>query len=138
MKKTDVILPINGKAQGENVLQMAVVTTTKFGTQVIKLSNEYPMFIVVAVESDEWVKVSIDERQTINIDPSLSTGIRNVFNYITYSITAEKTTTNIDPDCDYFITKSSQLDRTSKTKRQRVLKNAKGEKEVSKRLIKAV
>ena len=138
MKKTDVIVPINCKAQGDNVLQMAVVNTTKFGTQVIKLSNEFPMFIVVAVECDEWVKVSIDERQTIKIDPSLSTGIRNVFNYITYSITAEKTTTNIDPDCDYFITKSSQLDRTSKTKRQRVLKNAKGEKEVSKRLIKAV
>ena len=138
MKKTDVIVPINCKAQGDNVLQMAVVNTTKFGTQVIKLNNEYPMFIVVAVESDEWVKVSIDERQTIKMDPSLLTGIRKVFNYITYSITAEKTTTNIDPNCDYFITISNQLDKASKTKKQRVLKNAKDEKEISKKLIKVV
>lgn len=124
MKKTDVIVPINCKAQGQDVLQMAVVNSTKFGTQVIKLSNEYPMYIVVPVEVDEWVKVSIDERQTIKMDPTLSTGLINTFNYITYNITAEKSNNKIDPNCDYFITKSTQLDKNSKTKKQRVLKNS--------------
>jgi hypothetical protein len=131
MKQTDVILPINCKVQGD-VLQMAVVNTTRFGTQVIKLSNEYPMFIVVAVEPDEWVKVSIDERQTIKMDPTLSTGLTNQFNYITYNITAEKTSSAVDPNCDYFITKSNQLDKNSKTKKQRVLKNANSTRQTSK------
>ena len=137
MKKTDVIIPINCKAQGENVLQMAVVNTTKFGTQVIKIANEYPMFILVAVEPDEWVKVSIDERQTIKMDPTLSTGLNNVFNYITYNITAEKTSSNIDPDCDYFITKSNQLDKANKTKKQRTLKSA-NSKKVNKTFVESV
>ena len=115
MKKTDVIIPIN-PITNKDSLQIIVVNTKK-GPQVIPIEDLQPKYIIVEVNEDERVKVNVDKRNTIKIEPQ---SIKSVFSYCTYNINVESKEKAMDPDCDYFFTDSKPV----KTKQSKNIKTA--------------
>lgn len=128
MKKTDVIIPLNANFQ-KNTLNIVVISTPKHGVQMTELPSTHPKFIVVPVEADQWVKVSIDERQTIKLGED---SINSVFSYICYNLDVEPKGSERDPKCDYFVGCSYVVDHKSLINKddKKILSKSKEQKEV--------
>lgn len=107
MKETDVIIPINPLVKKDSL--QIIIVNSKRGTQVIPIESPRLYSVIVQVEEGERVKFSIDEKQTIKMDPTATTTPRSIFTYYTYNLTTEKITNEIDPNCDYFFTTSKQI-----------------------------
>lgn len=107
MKKTDVIIPINPLVKKDS-LQLIVVNT-KRGVQVIPIESSHPRYVIVEVDEGERVKLNIDEKQTVKIDPTAIHTPRSIFTYYIYNICTEKEIEVIEPDCDYFFSTCKTL-----------------------------
>jgi hypothetical protein len=102
VKKTDVIIPINPL---KDSLQVIVVNTKK-GVEVIPVESNYPRLVIVQVEEGERVKVNIDKRNTVKLEPK---SIKSVLTYYTYNINVESDKEVMDPNCDYFFSDSKPV-----------------------------
>lgn len=104
MKKTDVIIPINPLTNKDSL--QIIVVNTKRGPQIIPIEGPQPRYVIVEVDEDERVKVNIDKRNTIKLEPK---SIKSVFSYYTYNINVESKEEAIDPNCDYFFSDSKPV-----------------------------
>ena len=108
MKKTDIIMrfdPSNSVSKG---LQIVILDTEKYGTQLIELDG--PKLIAVPLTEHEWAKLRIDKRETVKLNLSEGTpdlAPRSIFDYVCYTITTEKKGSDLEPGCEYFIGNSS-------------------------------
>ena len=114
MKKTDIIIRMDPRNQPEGALQIVVLDISKYGTQIIELDR--PKFIAVPLEEGEWAKLSTDKRETVKLN-NLDVAPRSIFDYICYTITAEKKGSTIEPNCEYFVSCSTPYKPTKKTRK---------------------
>lgn len=113
MKKTDIIIRFDPANNYSNSLQIVVLDTPKYGKQITELNE--PKCIAVPLDEGQWAKLSIDKRETVKVNGSSP---KKIFDYICYTITTEDKDTEIEPDCEYFISCSTPY-------KNRVKKNTK-------------
>ena len=130
MKETDVIIPINPLVKKDSL--QIIIVNSKRGTQVIPIESPRLYSVIVQVEEGERVKFSIDEKQTIKMDPTATTTPRSIFTYYTYNFTTEAASASIESNCDYFYSTCKTLEMVHPNDYKKTVKTRKQLKENTK------